>query len=47
MATGENQYIAPVAFHPGETLAEKLKEMRWDQKNLPYEQINPKKLFLK
>ncbi len=43
MATSENQYIAPVAFHPGETLAEKLKEMGMGPKEFAIRTDKPEK----
>jgi len=30
--TNQNQYFPPIVFHPGETLAEKLKEMAMSPK---------------
>lgn len=42
----QNEFILDIAFHPGETLAEKLEEINMGLKNLLFGQVNPKKRLM-
>ena len=47
MVTNENQYIPQVVFHPGETLVEKLKEMKMGPKEFAVRTGKPEKTISK
>lgn len=46
MATTMNHYTPPVAFHPGETLAEKLEEMGMSIKEFAIRVTKPEKTII-